>query len=215
MLTAMTETNPYMDVLELTHPPASTPARRQIERALVDWMRLTGKGPAEITVCELARRVFVARSTFYRNYAHADAVLDVIEQRILAELCDAGDAMREVARGGASATESYDAFMRVLRRHEDEFRLLLVESPSARFVERWKRMLGYHFWERLFVDDDSGASRGQRQRPSTVNRALVLEMIASAFISGVRFWLRTPERVEMPEIQALIVRLIEDIDEVW
>ncbi len=215
MLTAMTETtNPYADVLELTHPPALTPARRQIERALVDWMRLTGKGPAGITVCALAKRAFVARSTFYKNYAHADAVLDVVERRILAELRDAGEAMREIALGGASATESYDAFVRVLHGHEDEFRLLLVESPSARFVDRWKRMLGYHFWERLFVDDD-GAPRGQRLRPSTVNRALVLEMIASAFISGVRFWLTAPQRVEIPEIKALVMRLIQDIDEVW
>lgn len=211
MLTAMTETNPYADVLELTHPPTQTPARRQIERALVDWMHDTGKGAAEVTVCALAKRAFVARSTFYKNYAHADAVLDVIEQRILAELCDAGDAMRALARGGASATESYDAFVRVLHRHEDEFRLLLVELPSARFVDRWKRMLGYHFWERLFTD----GAREQRLRPSTVNRALVLEMIASAFISGVRFWLMTPERVEIPEIKALILRLIRDIDEVW
>ena len=69
--------------------------------------------------------------------------------------------------------------------------------------------------ELLVVGRRAVGERGQRLRPSTVNRALVLEMIASAFISGVWFWLMTPQRVEIPEIKALVMRLIQDIDEVW
>lgn len=54
-----------------------------------------------------------------------------------------------------------------------------------------------------------------RQGPATVNRALVFDMAATAFIAGVTFWLRTPQAVSLPEIRASVVKLVNNIDEIW
>ncbi|MEE1295488.1 MAG: hypothetical protein UHD09_01240 [Bifidobacterium sp.] len=206
----MSEGNPYADAVPRA-VPALTPARAALEEALVAWMAETGERPAELTVSGLCQRAFVARSTFYANYAGLDDVLATVELRLLDALARAGRPMESLDGGGRVVLDSYDDFVRVLGANEDRFRLLLVDVPSARFVERWKELLGYHFWQRLFVGDAMRA----HDRPSTVNRALVLEMIGAAFIAGVRLWLRDPQQVGTPELKALILRLIHDIDEVW
>ena len=48
-----------------------------------------------------------------------------------------------------------------------------------------------------------------------MNRALVFDMAATAFIAGVTFWLRTPQAVSLPEIRASVVKLVNNIDEIW
>lgn len=206
--------NPYADGLP-GPVPERTPARAAMEDALVQWMAASGKGASSLTVSGLCRRAFVARSTFYANYRSVDDVLGQIEERLLRELAAAGRPMEDFARGGDGVLEAYDAFVSVLKAHDALFRLLLVQVPDARFVERWKRLLGYHFWQRLFARGESAGQVRRHERPSTVNRALVLEMIASAFISGVRMWLVDGAQVGTAELKALILRLIHDIDEVW
>ncbi|NEG69866.1 TetR/AcrR family transcriptional regulator [Bifidobacterium choloepi] len=206
--------NPYADALPRPMPDR-TPARAAMEDALVQWMTGSGRRPGELTVSDLCRRAFVARSTFYANYARVEDVLGAVEERLIRELAAAGRAMEDLSRGGDGVLESYDAFVAVLKTNLGTFHLLLIQTPDVQFIERWKRLLEYHFWQRLFSRGSTGDEIRRHDRPSTVNRALVLEMIASAFIAGVRLWLVDEEQVGTAELKALILRLIHDIDEVW
>lgn len=208
----MPSSNPYADALAVLDVPPLTPARASIERALVEWMQEHARAACDLTVCGLAQRAFVARSTVYANYRSVDDVLAVVESRLLAALMAAGKPLADRSRGVDSATDAYDAFVALLHAREREFRLLLEQVPSARFAAQWKRVLGWLFWERLFA---GSAAPPAHDRPSTVNRALVLEMLAEAFIAAVRFWLAHPDQVGTAELKALIARLIHDIDEVW
>lgn len=206
----VSELNPYADAVP-RNVPRRTSARAAIEDALVAWMIQTGGRPSELTVSALCARAFVARSTFYANYTDVDSVLENVELQLLNELAQAGRPMETRRGDGESVWDAYNNFVQVLRTHDELFRLCIVQTPDLRFLERWKRLLQYHFWERLFGD---GSMRAH-DRPSTVNRALVLEMIAAAFMAGVRLWLIDPQQVGTPELRELILRLIHDIDEVW
>lgn len=214
----MSDVNPYTAVARIEAPPL-TPMRRAIENALVQWMVKTGKPAQDLSVSQLCKLAFVARSTFYANYQHMGQVLTSMEDRLLYQLFVCAKPMRIREDGTDETMKSFNSFVDVLREHETEFRLLVLEQPSERFIGQWKKVLEYHVWHRLFAgkpDDEKPADMVSDERgPATVNRALVLDMAATAFISGVRFWLKTPQEVSVPEIRAIVVKLVNNIDEVW
>lgn len=242
MLVPMNDVNPYAAAAHIEVLPL-TPTRQSIERALVEWMTQTGRPASDLSVSALCKKAFVARSTFYANYQHMGQVYESVENRLLRQLFECAVPMRVRADGTDETMRSFNAFVKVLHAHENEFRLVLVRQPSSRFVALWKQSLEYHVWHRLFEAERGGAAPGTsnggsatfqeglpagtdadatsrnelpvRQGPATVNRALVLDMAATAFIAGVAFWLRTPQAVSLPEIRALVVKLVNNIDEIW
>jgi hypothetical protein len=66
--------------------------------------------------------------------------------------------MRVRADGTDETMRSFNAFVKVLHAHENEFRLVLVRQPSSRFVALWKQSLEYHVWHRLFETERGGAA---------------------------------------------------------
>ena len=255
MLVPMNDVNPYAAAAHIEVLPL-TPTRQSIERALVEWMTQTGRPASDLSVSALCKKAFVARSTFYANYRHMGQVYESVENRLLRQLFECAVPMRVRADGTDETMRSFNAFVKVLHAHENEFRLVLVRQPSSRFVALWKQSLEYHVWHRLFETERGGAAavdavaewgdgaapgtanggsatsqeglpagteadatnRNElpvRQGPATVNRALVFDMAATAFIAGVTFWLRTPQAVSLPEIRASVVKLVNNIDEIW
>ena len=253
MLVPMNDVNPYAAAAHIEVLPL-TPTRQSIERALVEWMTQTGRPASDLSVSALCKKAFVARSTFYANYRHMGQVYESVENRLLRQLFECAVPMRVRADGTDETMRSFNAFVKVLHAHENEFRLVLVRQPSSRFVALWKQSLEYHVWHRLFETERGGAAavdavaewgdgaapgtsnggsatsqeglpagtdadatnRNElpvRQGPATVNRAL--DMAATAFIAGVTFWLRTPQAVSLPEIRASVVKLVNNIDEIW
>ncbi|OZG62209.1 hypothetical protein BLEM_0755 [Bifidobacterium lemurum] len=234
----MSAIHPYAATPDDYPAPEPTPARESIESALLAYMRDTGKPAAAVSVTEICRRAFVARSTFYANYRNVDEVLETIENRLVRAILDRSASMVDLKAGPESAVASCANVFALIREREPVFRTLLLDVPDPRFVGKWKKAISHHFWRRLFAPADDaaavvGASRDagddaggigdsadarfarRRRGPATLNRALMLEMIASAVVGAFTFWLAHPDQVEPAEIDDLVARLIVDIDDIW
>lgn len=238
MLGGMSAIHPYAATSDDYPAPEPTPARESIESALLAYMRQTCKPAAAASVTEICRRAFVARSTFYANYRNVDEVLETIENRLVRDILDCSESMVDLRAGPESAVASCSNVFALIREREQMFRTLLLDVPDTRFVDKWKKAISHHFWRRLFTPaydaatptahhdidrdkngfdgsgDESGLGRRHRG-PATVNRALMLEMIASAVVGAFTFWLAHPDQVEPAEIDDLVARLIADIDDIW
>ncbi|OZG68161.1 hypothetical protein [Bifidobacterium eulemuris] len=236
----MSAIHPYAATADDYPVPETTPARESIESAILAYMRDTGKPAAAASVTEICRRAFVARSTFYANYRNVDEALETIENRLVRDILDRSASMVDLKAGPESAVVSCANVFALIREREPVFRTLLLDVPDPRFVDKWKKAISHHFWRRLFAPandeagavgisrdadadtdvgqiGDSGDARFARRRrgPATLNRALMLEMIASAVVAAFTFWLAHPDQVEPAEIDGLVARLIVDIDDIW
>ena len=138
MLVPMNDVNPYAAAAHIEVLPL-TPTRQSIERALVEWMTQTGRPASDLSVSALCKKAFVARSTFYANYRHMGQVYESVENRLLRQLFECAVPMRVRADGTDETMRSFNAFVKVLHAHENEFRLVLVRQPSSRFVALWKQ----------------------------------------------------------------------------
>jgi AcrR family transcriptional regulator len=199
--------NPYASALDLPIVPDS-PTREAIEHALGQIEHETGHDARDISVTELCRRAHVARSTFYANYHHTDEAQRGLELRLLHRIIDGGDPLRST--GTQAASEAFTHVIDLVAENTPLFRLFLVEVPNRRFIHDWKQALCAHLWDRLFVDRSHG-----RHLPSSVNRQLIVELVAGLMVSFVTFWLEHPGEVSMEEIHAQLPHLIALIDEVW
>lgn len=157
MLVPMNDVNPYAAAAHIEVLPL-TPTRQSIERTLVEWMTQTGRPAGDLSVSALCKKAFVARSTFYANYQHMGQVYESVENRLLRQLFECAVPMRVRADGTDETMRSFNAFVKVLHAHENEFRLVLVRQPSSRFVALWKQSLEYHVWHRLFEAERGGAA---------------------------------------------------------
>lgn len=90
-----------------------------IESALILLMK--EKPFSQITIQEIIRRAGVGRSSYYRNYATKDAIL---ESRLDSLILETTDAMGKFDFSTRSP-ESWLAVLKVAKTHEEEYRLLL------------------------------------------------------------------------------------------
>lgn len=212
--------------METSHagPPsvASKPrndAEHSIEHVLIDMLNegADSTGPAgrvELpSVKTPCAKAFVARSTFYAHYHHVCEVLEALERRLVEDLTKLNEplTLRRACNGDEdeSGRVTLAPTLEYIRANEAAFRALLISMPDARFVELWKDAAKKQC--RIRMADVADAEVKGPCRP-TVNRELILEIVASSMVSATVFWLRDPSRVHERGVDEIVNAVFSALD---
>lgn len=213
--------------METSHadpPPVASKPRDDvesaIERALIDLLN-EGADPSGPTgrvelpsVKTLCAKAFVARSTFYAHYHHVGEVLETLERRLVRDLEELNEPLtvRDADGGDAhgAARVTLMPTLDYIRANEDAFRALLVSAPDVRFIERWKDAIKRQC--RLRMTDGGGEPRAEGPRRPTVNRELILEIVASSMVSATTFWLHDPSKVHEQGVDGIVNTVFAALD---
>lgn len=190
--------NPYAGIADLT-AEALTPAQSAMRRSLIRLMQ--EKPVRRITVRELCAGAFVARSTFYAYYANVDEMIEEAENDLIFQMICQQRKFPEGGGDGAAERRFFEEILRFVKENRSVFKVLLIDNPSRRFVEKWKNAVKYHLWERLY--------RGQEDE----NSALVLETAAASGIALFTYWLEHPDTVSEAGILHLMSSMRQALDQ--
>lgn len=182
--------NPYSYVKSIK-PKPPTGAQEALERAMLELYAKNGQAVSVKTLCEKAS---VARSTFYAYYDVVDDCLRTAEDRLIERLISMNE---ELMRDGE--LNDFDFFrgtMDYVKGNIAYFRILLVERPNYRFIEKWKDGIKYHLYARM------------RASGSEKNRELTLEMIASEAIAAYTYWMKNHYDIDFEYVKKLMQRTI-------
>ena len=182
--------NPYSYVKSIK-PKPPTGAQEALERAMLELYAKNGQAVSVKTLCEKAS---VARSTFYAYYDVVDDCLRTAEDRLIERLISMNE---ELMRDGE--LNDFDFFrgpMYYVKENIEYFRILLVERPDYRFIEKWKDGIKYHMYARM------------RASGSEKNRELTLEMIASEAIAAYTYWMKNHYDIDFEYVKKLMQRTI-------
>lgn len=189
--------NPYLEILNININPA-TPSQEALKKALV---QLLGDSKlSEISVKELCKHAFIARSTFYAYYNNIDEILEDVENDILYRLVRMNKELMNRNLKEPKDLFFYSETLKLMKENQIAFYTLLVANPDYRFIERWKKAIKYHLWERIKPSD------------SIKNVELVLEIAASSAIGAYTFWLTHPYEVDIDGTSKILSGILKGID---
>lgn len=191
--------NPYSGILAI-QASVCTPAQTALKNALVQL--LSDNKMQDISVKELCRHAFTARSTFYAYYNCIDEVLEDIENDIIARLAGMNWELMNRQVREADEMVFYSETLSLVEKNKAAFYMLLIANPDHRFIEKWKNAMKYHFWERI--------------RPSAAmkNVELVLELTACAAIGAYTFWLTHPYEVDPEGTYKILSDILKTLDQI-
>lgn len=189
--------NPYRDILEL-QKRGLTPAQTSLQAALLRI--LNQKVLADITVKELCAAAHVARGTFYAYYQNVDELLEEIEDGLIVGLVCLNSELMERGLHKKEELQFYARTLDFIQEHHDTIYVLLVTRTDLRFIEKWKRAIKYHFWERLFP------------KRIAKNGGLILEIVAATAISAYTYWLKNPNDVDTENIYDIVASILKTLD---
>lgn len=183
--------NPYEKVL--TYKKANlTPAQESIRNTFISLCRVHPY--SSISVTELCKKASVARTTFYASYPNTDALLEEIEDGLVANLIEYGNkGLKKRGLDYVSGMFSY------VRDHRDVLELLLCIRPDIRFINKWKDAVKFHVYDYAVarVDPD--------------NVGLALEMFASMVITGYTYYLEHPDELNLVALSHAVTRSFDEI----
>lgn len=182
--------NPYSYVKSI-NPKPPTGAQEALERAMLELYSKNGQAVLVKTLCEKAS---VARSTFYAYYDVVDDCLRTAEDRLIECLVSMNEELMH--DGELSDFDFFRGTMGYMKENAACFRILLVERPNYRFIEKWKDGIKYHLYARI---SSSGVEK---------NRELTLEMIASEAIAAYTYWVKKPYNIDFEYVKNLMQRTI-------
>lgn len=190
--------NPHSDILTIKEHTC-TPAQEALKVALVQL--LSDNKLQDVSVKELCRHAFIARSTFYVYYNNIDEVLEDVENDMIAKLAKMNQELMNRKIREKDEMAFYSKTLTLIADNKAYFYMLLVSNPDHRFIEKWKSAMKYHFWERIHPSNNMK------------NVELVLEITASAAIGAYTFWLTHPYEVEQDGTYKILSDILKTIDE--
>lgn len=159
------------------------------------------KNARTISVTELCRLAHVARTTFYEHYESVGAVLEEIEDKLIAEF----HALAKKACDGSTVGINFPRFLEetfvCMEAHRPALTALMVLHPSKRFEEKWKDTVKMLFKTRSPKHLDDHAT------------ALIAEGLSAAIVASYGYYLRHAGSVDAAEIQRIIMRMADTIRE--
>lgn len=189
--------NPYADIMNIS-VNQSTPAQEALKKSLVQM--LDGTRMSDISIKELCKHAFIARSTFYAYYNNLDEVLEDIENEILYQLIHMNSQLMDRRVKETGEMFFYSETLSMIEEHRATFYTLLVSNPDYRFIGQWKQAMKYHFWERLKPGEE------------IKNTELVFELTASAAIGAYTFWLTHPYEVDVSGTYKILSDILSALD---
>lgn len=191
--------NPYIDILNITVNRA-TPAQQALKKSLVQL--LGGSRLSDISIKELCKHAFIARSTFYAYYNNLDEVLEDIENDMLYQLIHMNSELMDRRVKETGEMFFYSETLALIENNRAAFYMLLVSNPDYRFIAQWKEAMKYHFWERL------------KPAEGTKNVELVFELTACAAIGAYTFWLTHPYEVDKGGTYKILSDILSALDKI-
>lgn len=191
--------NPYSEILDIMSNPC-TPAQESLKNALVRL--LGGNKLSDISVKELCKCAFIARSTFYAYYNNIDEILEDVENDMLYKLVHMNGELMNRNIKETNEVFFYSETLSLIEENRTIFYTLLVANPDWRFISKWKKAIKYHFWERI------------QPAENAKNIELVLEITASAAIGAYTFWLTRPYEVDKRGAFKILSDILKTIDSV-
>lgn len=180
--------NPYAYVLD-NKERRITPAMKALQDAVV--ILLGRKELSDIQVKELCEKSNVSRNTFYSYYDNVAEVSAERWQQLLKELFIRNAGIMDSRNDLPDDFLFYKDTMDYLLEHRDEFLIFGVKRADPGFFKTWKAEIAYQLYER---EETAG------RHPT----GLRLEMMASAAVSGLLYYLSHMEDVTLEEACELI-----------
>lgn len=180
--------NPYVYVLD-NKGRRITPAMKTLQDAAVKL--LDKKEISNIGVKELCEKSDVSRNTFYSYYDNIAEVLTERWQQLLRELFIINTGIMDEKNERPDDFLFYKDTMDYLVEHKAEFIVFGLKRADPGFFRMWKDEIAYQLYER---EETAGV------HPTEFK----LEMMASAAVSGVLYYLSHMEKVTLEEACELI-----------
>lgn len=180
--------NPYVYVLD-NKGRRITPAMKTLQDAAVKL--LDKKEISNIGVKELCEKSDVSRNTFYSYYDNIAEVLTERWQQLLRELFIINTGIMDEKNERPDDFLFYKDTMDYLVEHKAEFIVFGLKRADPGFFRMWKDEIAYQLYER---EETAGVHPTE----------LKLEMMASAAVSGVLYYLSHMEKVTLEEACELI-----------
>lgn len=189
--------NPYSDILDI-NISSSTTAQDSLKLSLIQL--LGDNNINDISIKELCRHAFVARSTYYAYYNNIDEILEDIENDMIYKLVHLNTELMNKKFKKSEEMLFYWETISLIENNKIIFYTLLIANPDYRFIEKWKKGIKYHLWERI------------KPYRNIKNFELVLEIVASAAIGAYTFWLTHPYDVDQKGTLKILSGILKEID---
>lgn len=149
----------------------------------------------EITVKELCKTAYIARSTFYLTYKNIDELLMDMEDYHLRQLIPIYDVYVKTNYLNRQDHFCSDT-IRYIQENRKVFYLFLVQQPNMRFIQKWKILIKYCLWENLKKDDTSGALAPQEE--------LLFEMISGEIVTAHGILLKYTQEETVEDLKKVL-----------
>lgn len=177
-----------------------TPVQEALQKALLT--ALETKKLEEIPVRTLCTKAKIARSSFYAHYDNTDEILGEIEDQLVEEISDLDENIVDVDRKTKGDFTYFAGILDFTNDNADTLRTLLIKNYDHRLVEKWKKAIKAHFWDRLHLAQ------------VTVKQDMIFEMVSSGVISAFIYYLNHPNKVEADDIYQITAELIQNLDQI-
>ena len=149
----------------------------------------------EITVKELCKTAYIARSTFYLTYKNIDEILIDMEDYYLRPFVPIYDAY--VRTDYLYRQEHFCSdTIRYIQDNKKLFYLFLVQQPNVRFMQKWKVLLKHCLWEALKKQTASGVLTPQEE--------LLFEMISGEVVAAHGILLKYTQKETVEDLKKIL-----------
>ena len=183
--------NPFIP--HFASPPKMTSGRTALWQAMATLGYK--KTYHEITVKELCKSAYIARSTFYLTYKNIDELLMEMEDYYLRQLIPIYDVYVQTDYLNRQEHFCSDT-IRYIQENKKIFYLFLVQQPNMRFIQKWKILIKYCLWENLKKDDTSGALAPQEE--------LLFEMISGEIVTAHGILLKYTQEETVEDLKKVL-----------
>lgn len=188
--------NPYQSITN-TKEKHHTAAQLSLQKSIIELNQ--HYEIHDISIKELCKQAHVARSTFYAYYDNVTDLQEDIENTLIYNLLKLNHNFINRSIVHEMDLEFFENTLQYIMENSQIFHTFLITNPNIRFIKRWKEAIKYHFWERLFRDQNR------------VNEKLILELIASQAITAFTFWLENPDDVNISGTNKLIIQTLNTL----
>ena len=171
--------------------------KMKIKEAFLELYKI--KNFQSITVKDICQKAYVARTTFYHYYKNIVEVIEEIEDEVINKLILINDDILNADIKDLKSMEFFEKTINYIDKNFNLFYLFLVKQPNIRFIDKWKKGIKYHFYDKCSKEN------------CNINIELAIEMIASAAISGYTYWISNKDKVKRESSNEIICMFLTAI----
>lgn len=177
-----------------------TSVQKSLQKALL--ILLKNKKLEEIPVRMLCTKAQVARSSFYAHYENTDDILNEIEDQLVGKISDLDKNIIDPNRKSSSDFAYFSNIINFININDKILRTLLIKNYDHRLIEKWKKAIKAHLWERLKLVN------------TTIKQDLIFEMVSTEVISAFIYYLNHPNTIREDDIYQIIATELQNLNQI-